>query len=102
MYLICIYGVLGRSLRYTHESHIKHIFKPLQEHNISFDVCIINNDIGNNMVDGENINNQDYKIIQNPLDVQILHQDDIDQDIKMKDLQNQWKFFPAYKDKPCT
>ena len=62
MYLICIYGVLGRSLRYTHESHIKHIFKPLQEHNISFDVCIINNDIGNNMVDGENINNQDYKI----------------------------------------
>ncbi len=49
---IVIYGVLGRSLRFTHQNHIEKIFKPLKKAGIQYSICYINNNIGNETIDG--------------------------------------------------
>jgi len=50
--LILIYGVLGRSLRFTHKNHHENIFQPLSDLGINYSITYINNNIENTLIDG--------------------------------------------------
>ena len=61
--LVVLYGVIGRSIKYTYLNHKEKIFKKLKKENISFDVCVVNNNIQTTKIDGYLINNDDYKMV---------------------------------------
>lgn len=50
--LVLIYGVLGRSLSYNFKNHQNNIFKPLDNFGIDYSISYINNDIENELIDG--------------------------------------------------
>lgn len=50
--LILIYGVLGRSLRFTYKNHNHAIFNELNKLGYTYKICYINNDIQESLIDG--------------------------------------------------
>lgn len=102
MYLICFFGVIGRGIQYTRASHVAHILDVLQKKGIAYKVLVVNNNIGNEMIDGEHIDNDDRKFI--PSDVRIeLNQQLIDEEI-MKTYPKYWEIFQntcSYSNKKC-
>lgn len=91
MYLVCFFGVIGRSIKYTSQSHVTCILDVLKENNIPYKVLVVNNNIGNALIDGTKINNEYKDIIESDFDVE-LHQKDID-DIIYKTYPEYWKIF---------
>jgi hypothetical protein len=104
MYLVCFFGVIGRSIQYTRGSHVAHILDVLQKHNISYKVLVVNNNIGHDMIDGERIENDDQQFIPSDFRVE-LKQQEIDYVITKKyprywDLFHNCKYH-CYTDKEC-
>lgn len=103
MYLVCFFGIIGRSIRYTHSSHVRNILDVLKEHNIPYKVLVVNNDIEDNTIDGELIDNDDKKIIRADYHVEI-KQTEIDEVI-FKEYPMYWDIFekkpPYSSQKTC-
>ena len=89
MYLVVFYGVLGRGIRHSYNSHKRHILDVLKKKNIQYDVLVVNNNIGDEIIDGVQIDNDDYKIIEYDKYIE-LKQVDIDNVVKMT--------YPDYND----
>lgn len=89
MYLVVFYGVLGRGIRHAHESHNRHILDVLKNRKIQYDALVVNNNIGDEIIDGVKIDNDDYKIIEYDKYIE-LKQVDIDNVVKMT--------YPDYND----
>ena len=87
--IIIIFGVLGRSLRFTHQNHHDNIFSPLSRFGINYDITYINNNIGDECIDGLPQDTNYMKIVQRNKYLE-LHQKDIDYEIE--------KTYPRYFD----
>lgn len=100
MYLVCFFGVVGRGIQYTRRSHVHHILNVLEKRGIEYKVLVVNNNIGDALIDGETIDNDDTKFI--PSDIRVeLNQRDIDAEI-MKTYPKYWEVFSgehSYADK---
>lgn len=60
--LLCYYGVIPRSIRYTHENIKQNIMDVLiDKYNV--ETYVYNFDIGDNLIDGEKIDKKDIKYI---------------------------------------
>lgn len=79
--IVVIFGVLGRSLRFTHQNHHDNIFSPLSRFNIDYEITYINNNIGNEYIDGLPQDINYMKIVKHNKYLE-LHQKDIDFEIK--------------------
>lgn len=75
MYLVCIFGVVGRSIKYSHMSHIRHVFEVLERNGIPYETLVVDNNI--ERIDGVDISKEDYKLIKYDRYVR-LNQDEID------------------------
>ena len=60
--LVCLTGVVNRSIRYTWPSIEDHIVKPLRSR-YTVDLAIFNNNVEDSRVDGETLNNADLAIV---------------------------------------
>lgn len=102
MYLVCFFGIVGRGIQYTRRSHVHHILNVLEKQGISYKVLVVNNNIGDALIDGEKIENDDTKYI--PSDIRVeLKQHEIDEEI-MKTYPKYWEVFSgehSYADKKC-
>lgn len=61
--LVCLYGVLARSIKYTIHGFNKNVFEPLKKHGLDYDILVVNNNVENTLVDDTLLNNDDYKLI---------------------------------------
>lgn len=84
---IVVYGVLARSLIYTHRNHIEKIFKPLDKLNVDYSICYIDNNIENEYIDGLPTNSSYMDIVEGNEYVEI-KQKSIDEEIK--------RYYPDY------
>lgn len=63
-WVVYLFGVIGRSIKYTIHSFEKNVFSQLSLHDdIDFDIIVINNNVDNTFIDNMSINNDDYKLI---------------------------------------
>tara|TARA_Y100000741_G_C18177477_1_gene527864 strand:+ start:153 stop:935 length:783 start_codon:yes stop_codon:yes gene_type:complete len=60
---ICFFGVIGRSIRYTHESILKNLIEPCKK-DFDVDVYVFNLDVEETLVDQKSIKHMDYRIIK--------------------------------------
>ena len=61
--LVCLYGVIARSIKYTIHGFKKTVFEPLEKHGLDYDILVVNNNVGDTLVDGVSLNHDDYKVI---------------------------------------
>ena len=61
--LVCLYGVLARSIKYTIHGFNQNVFEPLKTHGLDYDILVVNNNVEDTLVDGVSVNNEDYKLI---------------------------------------
>ena len=94
MYLVCIFGIVGRSIKYCHMSHIKHVFEVLERNGIPYETLVVDNNI--ERIDGVDISKDDYKLIRYDKYVR-LNQDEIDKTVTTM-YPEYWKLFD---DKHC-
>jgi hypothetical protein len=77
--IVCLFGVIPRSIKYTWKTIQQNIIKPLQKEYI-VDIYIFNLDVEENKVDGVKLNQKDIDII--PYDYkEVEKQSEIDKDI---------------------
>jgi hypothetical protein len=62
--VLCIFGVVNRSIKYTWQTIHKHIVKHLEDNHYVVDIYVFNLICDNCVVDGKNVNTTDYKIIK--------------------------------------
>ena len=79
-YLVCFFGVIGRSIRHTKDAHMRCILDILRQNNIPYDVLVVNNNIGANSIDGQLISNTSHEQIPHDFHIE-LNQSEIDKDI---------------------
>lgn len=60
--VICFFGVMARSLRYTHHSLKKNLIE-ICKRCYDVDIYIFNNNIENTLIDGHIVNNEDKKLL---------------------------------------
>lgn len=51
--LVSCFGVLGRSLSITYQNHVNKVFSVLDESEFEYDMCYINNDVEDDLIDGK-------------------------------------------------
>lgn len=78
--LLCFFGVIARSLKKTIPNINKNIIQPIKEMGFNLEIYGFNINIGNTKIDGENINNNDIKLISFDYLSEIL-QEDLDKKI---------------------
>ena len=61
--ILCFFGVVPRSIKYTYKSIEKNIINVLNNKGFQVDIYVFNLDIGNVKIDNTNINNSDIHII---------------------------------------
>lgn len=61
--IICIFGTISRSIKFTHENHIEKIINILKKI-YDVDIYVFNNNVEDNLIDGIKQNNNDYRIIK--------------------------------------
>ena len=81
--VVCLFGVVNRSIRYTWKNINLKIVDHLRKNNFQVDVYVFNLICDNGLVDGVNVNNNDHEIIQ-PTFYEWKSQSELDKDIKMK------------------
>lgn len=80
--VICFFGVIARSLRYTH-FNLKNNLIEICKRCYDVDIYIFNNNIENTPIDGEKVNNNDKKL----LDADFIEEEkQVDIDLKIKKL----------------
>lgn len=62
--ILCLFGVINRSIKYTSEILYARIIKHLKKNQFLVDVFVFNLISDNCIVDGTNVNNNDYKMIE--------------------------------------
>ena len=62
--ILCLFGVINRSIKYTSEILYARIIKHLEKNQFLVDVFVFNLICDNCIVDGTNVNNNDYKMIE--------------------------------------
>ena len=81
--VVCLTGVVNRSIRYTWQSIQDNLIEPLQK-DYQIHIAVFNNNVEDSLVDGVPINNRDMSII--PHDYLFEYkQTDIDREIKQMD-----------------
>ena len=60
--VVCLTGVVNRSIRYTWQSIHDNLIEPLQK-DYQVEIAVFNNNVEDSLVDGVLINNQDMSII---------------------------------------
>ena len=61
--IVCFFGVISRSIRYTHKSIERNLIDVLKKNNYDVDIYVFNNNVENCRVDGCCVNNNDYKLL---------------------------------------
>lgn len=96
-FLVCIYGVLGRSLDQTERAMEKTIFSELKNNGIDFDLALFNNNIGDALIDGNKVDNEIYKKYKTKYIYYEEHnQDNIDNKLRQHIKYNYNSYFPAH------
>lgn len=83
--ILCLFGTIPRSIKYTYNSIKKHIIDALKENNYILEIFVFNLNTSNNKVDGKILNQADISII--PYDYYEEH----NQTILDKELDNLYK-----------
>lgn len=65
--LVCLFGVVNRSIRYTWDNINTNIVDHLKKNDIDVTVYVYNLICDNGLVDGINVNNNDHKIVQSKM-----------------------------------
>jgi len=91
---VCFFGVIGRSIRFTHEYHIERMIKPLKQL-YDVDIYVFNLDVGDTKVDGRSINARDYNIIDATY-YEEYNQNDLDNEIEVYYKKGICKMRPNY------
>ena len=96
-FLVCIYGVLGRSLDQTEIAMEKTIFSELKNNAIDFDLALFNNNIGDALIDGNKVNNEIYKKYKTKYIYYEEHnQDNIDNELRRHIKYSYNSYFPSH------
>jgi len=101
--IVCFFGVISRSIRYTHKSIERNLIDVLKKNNYDVDIYVFNNNVGNCKVDGCKSNNMDYKLLK-PTYFEEKSQKDIDSiintTIKTKNIDCDFKYYGNKSGKP--
>ena len=81
--LLCLFGVINRSIKCTWKNINSNIVEHLKKNNIETDVYVFNLVCDNGLVDGVNVNNNDHTIIESTF-YECKSQSVLDHDIKEK------------------
>lgn len=88
--ILCFFGTISRSIKYTHNNHIRNIINIVKK-SYDIDIYIFNNNVENILIDDVQQDNNDYKIIDyNYFEEET--QDYIDSQISKKILDDSIKF----------
>jgi hypothetical protein len=90
--LVIIYGVFGRSFKYTNINHRGKILQTLKNADISYDICYVNNDIGDIPIDGVVVDNHYYREGEHDSNVTV-KQSDVDRIINNMFRDKLWRLF---------
>ena len=87
--IICFSGVMNRSIHFTYHNIIENILEPVSL-KYNYDIYVFNNNIENDIIDGVQISNNNIKCFKNITFFEEETQTVIDNNIKKKNLKNQY------------